>query len=78
MYCDSKGLLGESRYKICIVTEAAGLAGCAGAGRAGGERRALGARHRCARGRWVGTWHGRGRRAAQRAGARYTARGKLR
>ena len=27
MYCDSKGLLGESRYKICIVTEAAGLAG---------------------------------------------------
>ena len=28
--CDSQGLLGESRYKNCIVTEAAGLAGCAG------------------------------------------------
>ena len=42
--CDSQGLLGESRYKNCIVTEAAGLAGraghwCAGVG-AGARRRA--------------------------------------
>ena len=27
VYCDNKGLLGEPRYKICIATEAAGLAG---------------------------------------------------
>ena len=38
-----KGLLGESRYKICIVTEAASVAGRAGrAGRATGTRAQLG------------------------------------
>ena len=38
-----KGLLGESRYKICIVTEAASVAGRAGrAGRATGTQAQLG------------------------------------
>ena len=52
--CDSQGLLGESRYKNCIVTEAAGLAGRAGhwaalvrrRGRAAGGGVAAGARRR--------------------------------
>ena len=46
-----KGLLGESRYKICIVTEAISVAGCASM-RARGARvggRAAGARAWCGR-----------------------------
>ena len=57
-----KGLLGESRYKICIVTEAASLAGCAGWAQAGAGRR----RARAERGEEAGARGGR-RTSAQRA-----------
>ena len=75
MYCDSKGLLSESRYKVCIVTEAAGLAGCAGhwAALAWGAGQVLGAR--------LGVQGVRGRRQAlgrRRTGAQADAGQALR
>ena len=59
--CDSQGLLGESRYKNCIVIEAAGLVGSAGHWAALVRRR----------GRTAGAGVGAGALGRQAAGRRW-------